>query len=79
MVWVRAKTHWMACSCRESCGRAYLFRQIVDIPAQIVLEMFVIRRIVEVSLRCMVLQKQLQVVTAEDQRGMKLDERLPLL
>jgi hypothetical protein len=50
----------------------------VDTPAQIVLEMFVIRRIVEVSLHCMVLQKQLQVLTAEDQRGMKLDERLPL-
>jgi hypothetical protein len=41
--------------------------------------MFVIRRIVEVSLHCIVLQKQLQVVTAEDQRGMKLEERLPLL
>jgi hypothetical protein len=68
----------MACSCRESCARLpYLFRQIVDTSAQIVLGMFVTHRIVKVSLHCMVLQKQLQVVIAEDQRGMKLDERLP--
>jgi len=76
---VRSKAHWMARNCRESCARLpYLYRQIVDTPAQIVLEMFVIRRNVELSLHSMVLQKQLQVVTAEDQRGMKLDERLPL-
>jgi len=64
----------MARNCREICARLpYLYRQIVDTPAQAVLEMFAIRRIVEVSLHCMVLQEQLQVVTAEDQRGMKLD------
>lgn len=68
----------MARNC-ESCARLpYLYRQIVDTPTQIVLEMFVIRRIVEVSLHCMFLQKQLQVLTAKDQRSMKLDERLPL-